>query len=444
MDQNTDSLVGHRIRERRRLLGLKQAELAAEIEISASYLNLIEHNRRRIGGRVLVSLAKALGVEPPFLTQGAGAELVADLQGAAQDIDVKDALGDDAQRASEFAERFPGWANVIITQRGRIARLEALVDGLNDRLTHDPVLSETMHDVLSTVSAIRSTASILVRTPDLDAEWQERFHTNIDTESRRLAETSAAMAEHFEHLTRSTTAYVTPLEATQALFDRHDHHFIQIEETGFDGIEAVLDDAGLTAGPTQNMIRTALEAYAARALKMPLAVMSDLLHASNTVRPDIFADTLKVPLIDVLHRLAELPHTPGLPEIGCVRVDNAGSLLHRKQISGFALPRFGAGCSLWPVFAALSMPGHPISQTVITNENTAFTIYALATQVTTGSFDALPIYQSTMIMVADAPDTPTIKVGTACRVCPRKSCTVRREPSIIDTFTSGQSALEEF
>ena len=142
--------------------------------------------------------------------------------------------------------------------------------------------------------------------------------------------------------------------------------------------------------------------------------------------------------------MSELPHTPGLPEIGCVRVDNAGALVLRKQISGFALPRFGAGCSLWPVFAALSMPDHPIRRSVVTNENTAFTIYALATQVTTGSFDVLPVYRSTMIMVADTPDTPTIEVGAACRVCPRKSCTVRREPSIIDTFTSGQSALEDF
>ena len=44
-------LTGGRIRERRIALGLRQAELAPRAGISASYLNLIEHNRRRIGGK---------------------------------------------------------------------------------------------------------------------------------------------------------------------------------------------------------------------------------------------------------------------------------------------------------------------------------------------------------------------------------------------------------
>ena len=43
-------LTGNRIRERRLVLGMKQADLAEAVGISASYLNLIEHNRRRIGG----------------------------------------------------------------------------------------------------------------------------------------------------------------------------------------------------------------------------------------------------------------------------------------------------------------------------------------------------------------------------------------------------------
>ena len=58
-----DTLTGSRIRERRIILGLKQAELARRAEISASYLNLIEHNRRRIGGKLLLDIAEILGVE---------------------------------------------------------------------------------------------------------------------------------------------------------------------------------------------------------------------------------------------------------------------------------------------------------------------------------------------------------------------------------------------
>ena len=44
------AIIGTRIRQRRRELGLTQAELARRVEISAPYLNLIEWNKRRIAG----------------------------------------------------------------------------------------------------------------------------------------------------------------------------------------------------------------------------------------------------------------------------------------------------------------------------------------------------------------------------------------------------------
>ena len=68
-----DTLTGSRIRERRIMSGLKQAELARMADISPSYLNLIEHNRRRIGGKLLLDIAEVLEVEPQVLTEGAEA-----------------------------------------------------------------------------------------------------------------------------------------------------------------------------------------------------------------------------------------------------------------------------------------------------------------------------------------------------------------------------------
>ena len=82
---NRDSLTGSRIRERRVIAGLKQADLAQQAGISASYLNLIEHNRRRIGGKLLLNIAHVLGVEPSALTEGAEAALIAALREAAND-----------------------------------------------------------------------------------------------------------------------------------------------------------------------------------------------------------------------------------------------------------------------------------------------------------------------------------------------------------------------
>ena len=62
--------AGVRIRQRRHSVGLRQAELASRVGISASYLNLIEHDRRRIGGKLLTKIANVLGVQATFLSEG--------------------------------------------------------------------------------------------------------------------------------------------------------------------------------------------------------------------------------------------------------------------------------------------------------------------------------------------------------------------------------------
>ena len=70
------TLMGTRIRERRRAKKLTQTALAKTVGISASYLNLIEHNRRGIAGRTLIALARELGMQPSDLSEGADAALI--------------------------------------------------------------------------------------------------------------------------------------------------------------------------------------------------------------------------------------------------------------------------------------------------------------------------------------------------------------------------------
>jgi len=41
------------------------------VHIPASYLHLIEHNRRRVGVKLLLDIARALGTEPSWLSKAA-------------------------------------------------------------------------------------------------------------------------------------------------------------------------------------------------------------------------------------------------------------------------------------------------------------------------------------------------------------------------------------
>ena len=50
--------LGGKIRRLRRRSGITQAQLAAQLEISASYLNLIEHNRRNVTVPLLLRIAE--------------------------------------------------------------------------------------------------------------------------------------------------------------------------------------------------------------------------------------------------------------------------------------------------------------------------------------------------------------------------------------------------
>ena len=75
------ALTGTKLRDLRMALGLKQAEAAARAGISASYLNLIEHNRRKVTPEVMERLADALGIDRAALVGGKDAALVEDVVG---------------------------------------------------------------------------------------------------------------------------------------------------------------------------------------------------------------------------------------------------------------------------------------------------------------------------------------------------------------------------
>ena len=75
--------IGARIREKRIQLRIRQSKLAQIVGISPSYLNLIEHDRRRIGGKLLTDLADALSLDVDLLSEDGKSSKVARLEEAA-------------------------------------------------------------------------------------------------------------------------------------------------------------------------------------------------------------------------------------------------------------------------------------------------------------------------------------------------------------------------
>ena len=60
--------AGHAIRRLRRQLGLSQAAMAEALEVSASYLNLVERNQRPVSATLMLRLADPYDFDPRRLT----------------------------------------------------------------------------------------------------------------------------------------------------------------------------------------------------------------------------------------------------------------------------------------------------------------------------------------------------------------------------------------
>ncbi len=418
--------IGSRIRKARMAAGVKQADLARQVEISASYLNLIEHDRRRIGGRLVNAIARELQMDSHLLMEGAEAALVRDLQTAANALDVKTEL----DRIDEFANRFPGWAKLVAAQASRIDLLAERVEALTDRMVHDPDLAASLHETISAVTAIRSTSSILANGEDLDADWRRRFHANLYNDSLRLAEHSQALVDYLER-DAAEGASESPMDEIGSVFQAHDWRLASLEEGGPEAVEEALET--LFSPQARRTARPVLERYARDAAAIPEAALASF-RASKDFDPSRLAVQFDVDLGVVLRRLAVGISGLGGRPTGLVLCDAAGAILFRKPVAGFQMPSLGAACARWPVFTALGRAGLPVRADLVmpSAPPARFTAFATAEMRGPGRFDAPPVVEATMLLLADAPETSAaLEVGSSCKVCPRTSCAARREASIL-------------
>jgi len=414
-------LTGTRVRNRRLDLGLRQAYVAQQVGISASYLNLIEHNRRRIGASLLAQLAEVLNVEAAALEDAAAAAVVAPLQEAAAafpSISMED------MRAEDLIARFPGWAALITAQQSRITKLEARTQALTNRLAHDTQIATSLHEVISTATAIRSTASILNDSPELDADWRDRFHANIDTDSARLAQSSQALLGFLDmELDVAGDLEESPLEQAEAIMVQRKFQIAPDEKDAFDDVSdtatrAILTDWAKFVEQDATVLPTDDVLQAARALAFDPARIAARFH---------------VPLDQVMRRLAHLPETPDMPLMGLAMCDAAGVVTFQKPILDFRLPRAAAACPLWPLYQSMAQPGRALRRIVRLPgaARTPFECFAIATPQGELTFGEEPRIAATMLVrVARTNDSPGT-VGPGCRICSVEQCESRRHPSVV-------------
>lgn len=432
---NKPLLTGSRIRALRMDRRLRQAELARRCDISASYLNLIEHNRRKIGGGLLNKLARELRVDPSTLSEGAEKSLTSAVGTAAA---RHPAVAAEIDRAEDFAGRFPGWARLIDVQHREALRQERVIEGLNDRLTHDPFLSASLHDVLSSVTAIRSASAILADGSEIAPEWQARFHRNILEDSRRLALSAEQLVSYLDAGTDIERRMSLPQEELEAWLEASGWSVPILEENLGADIGAIVREAEpLTSVAARQLAEEYLSQYASDVGAVPGDALRTAIQETGA-DPAQLAKLFGVPLPLIFRRLATLPNEafPDRQPRGLLVCDGSGTLIFRKPVPSFDPPRYGAACPLWPLFQSLQRPMQPMRQSLrlTGRDETLFEAWAVADLRHASSFDGPTIIEAWMLLAPrqGAPEgVKALGVGASCRICVQVDCPARREPSLV-------------
>lgn len=233
--------IGIRIVNARKSLGLTQAGLARQVGISPSYLNLIERNKRDVGGALLRRIAGELRLEAEDLTGESEQRLIQVLEEALADP-VLESVALSPGTAQTLVAQSPEAARAITRLHRAYADALESADAYANRLNSDPLLAEILHQILSQITAVRSSAEILEDVADLSEEERRRFLSAINRESRGLSDMAQTLIAQFD---RASVAHrsLSPAREVDDLIIQEKNHFPRLETVAAD-LRARVEAAG--------------------------------------------------------------------------------------------------------------------------------------------------------------------------------------------------------
>jgi predicted transcriptional regulator/DNA-binding XRE family transcriptional regulator len=448
--------IGRTVRRLRTERNLSQQALANRLGISASYLNLIEHDQRTVSGALLIKLAEIFHLDLATLSGAQERRLEIGLReafsdpllgvDAVPDAEIAALAGSSPSAARAVLALYRAWrvaredAGGIALPSGRRVLLpnEEARDLFDDRANHFPILEEAADGIAGTFAAapaeknhaiaerLRRVHGLTVTVEPLDGEWR-RF----DPETRRLA-----LAET---LPRESRGFHMAFQL--GLFEARD------------AVEAVLREAAPSSPEAVMLIRVGLLNYVAGAILMPYAAY---LAAAQALRHDMeaLAARFGVSFEQACHRLSTLqrPGERGVPFF-FIRVDPAGNVSKRFSAAGFPFARYGGSCPRWVVHTAFMQPGVVQVQVAELPDGAAYLCFArTVTRPAIYWGEPRPVHVVAMgcsiahaqeLAYADGLDVEHAKVGIglSCRLCNRADCRSRAFPPLehrlaLDPLTS--------
>lgn len=448
--------LGPRIRTARVALGLSQRALADRVNISPSYLNLIEADRRPVTTELLLKLARVLDLD--LRTLGADdAELVAAITDLATDPMFED-FPITAAEIRQFVASQPNMARMVRQLYSHHVDSQTGLETLKGHLLaeeHEPgvggarLASEQVSDFFERSEnyfpTLEAAAEELWQEAALDEDTlfaglkayaQRQLGINV---SIRTTAEMRGVVRRFEPERRELS-----LSGAQRSGGRTFQLAAQIGLIRSSAaIERLADDPSLRAQGARELCRVALASYFAAAVIMPY---ERFLMAAEAARYDVeqLSRRFGGGWEQTCHRLTTL-RRPGAEGVSfyLLRVDMAGNISKRFSAAGIRFPRFSGLCALWNVHLAFAQPGRVRVQ--VSELPTGQSVLSIARTVRRdGPYQAPEILHSVGIgcSMTDARRTVyadvvklddhdvAVPIGFTCRLCERLECTARALPSL--------------
>jgi predicted transcriptional regulator/DNA-binding XRE family transcriptional regulator len=432
--------AGAAIKRLRRNVELTQVAMAAALDISPSYLNLIERGQRPLSAALIIKLAERFGFDPASLAQdmvpGGVAGMrrrFADPRFADLDIetaDVEELLTSMPAVAAAFARLYdasgPGEA---------LTREDAEPTAIRLVRTEIERWANHFSDLDHAAEALSD--ELRLANPDLYAAISERLRAQHQIAIRILP--SEVMPDRLRRL----DLHARQLQLSELLVpaSRCFQAAVLLAQIEFrDEIDALVTGAALADRAAMRLFRRHLSHYAAAAIIMPYG---RFLRACESSGYDLMLLERRfgAGFEQIAHRLTTLQRVGarGLPFF-MLRIDRAGQASKRfAGASGSPLVGGGHRCPLWRAHLAFARPTAFVVDRVELEDSSRW--ITLARTVDSPVRDPLGRTARFAIVIGleerlSAPMTalhdlpPTNAIGLGCTLCTRPDCVQRAMPPL--------------
>lgn len=429
--------------------------MAEVLQISPSYLNLIERNQRPLTAAIMLRLADRYDFDPRTLSgaaPGGGVEAIrrrlADPMFEDLDMDrsaIADWIASAPEAAEAFARAFDRGGAVITVSRDPVVEVRAEIERWRNHFADLDTQAEALADELRLASGdlygaisdrLRVKHQLSLRVLPIDI-MPDRLH-RLDLHARQLQ-----LSELLDPASRTFAAafQLAQLEA-------------RAEIDGLVAGGAFADRAG------ERMFRRHLNGYFAAAVMMPYGRFLRACEATG-YDIDILQRRFGAGFEQVAHRLTTLQRVGarGLPFF-MLRIDRAGQS-SKRYVGASASPLVGgdARCPLWQVHHAFDRSGEILKQVIELEGGQRW--FTMARTVRPQASRAGNIAAEFSICLGveatlahplvyaggvDLENGPATRTGLGCRDCLRTECPQRSLPPAgrVLTFNERERGLSPF